>query len=120
MCKKYEGFKRYTPSHPHTLTPGVNPAYDKAVKTIKQTAVDLEEYLHQQRKRMNCPSLVYWGTGRNRFQLEVPESTLSRQIPQDYELKSQKKGYRRFVKGAWLPLVCTLFATYIREIERDS
>ena len=38
---------------------------------------------------------MYWGSGRNRYQLEVPESVLSRHTPDDYELMSQKKGYRR-------------------------
>ena len=39
---------------------------------------------------------MYWGTGRNRYQLEIPESALSRQAPEEYELKSQKKGFRRY------------------------
>ncbi|CAI8005594.1 DNA mismatch repair protein Msh6 [Geodia barretti] len=75
---------------------GVNPAYDAAVETIHKTATCLEEYLAKQKKVLACPSLVYWGTGRNRFQLEVPESTPASRIPRDYELKSQKKGCRRY------------------------
>ena len=74
----------------------MNPAYDVAVATIKSTAVSLEEYLKKQRKRLSCSSVVYWGTGRNRFQLEVPESALARHTPDEYELKSQKKGFRRY------------------------
>ena len=35
-------------------------------------------------------TIVYWGTGRNRYQLEVPDSCTN--IPSDYDLKSQKKG----------------------------
>ena len=89
---------------PSQLEPtlGVNPAYDAAVETIHKTATCLEEYLTKQKKVLACPSLGYWGTGRNRFQLEVPESTPASRIPRDYELKSQKKGCRRFVKWAWL------------------
>ena len=34
--------------------------------------------------------------GRNRFQLEVPESVGSKRAPEEYELKSQRKGYRRY------------------------
>ena len=74
--------------------------------TIKSTRVALDEYLRKQRKRLGCSNIMYWGTGRNRFQLEIPESALDRQIPDEYELKSQKKGYRRFVKRG-----CGLFQT---------
>ena len=74
---------------------GVNTAYDAAVDKIKLTATSLDDYLKKQRKRLGCSSIVYWGTGRNRFQLEVPESALARHTPDEYELKSQKKGFRR-------------------------
>lgn len=83
----------------------MNAAYDEAVQTIHKTSVWLDDYLKRQRKRLGCPSIVYWGTGRNRFQLEVPESALTSHIPQEYELKSQKKGYRRFVKWVWLSVL---------------
>jgi DNA mismatch repair protein MSH6 len=75
---------------------GVNQAYDVAVDTIKATAGSLDDYLKKQRKRLGCSSIVYWGSGRNRFQLEVPESALTRHTPDEYELKSQKKGFRRY------------------------
>ena len=87
---------------PPSPSPGVNLAYDRAVEAIRDTASSLDDYLRKQRKRLGCPSIVYWGTGRNRFQLEVPESALARSIPQEYELKSQKKGHRRFIEWVWL------------------
>lgn len=34
--------------------------------------------------------------GKNRYQLEVPESALRSSTPGDYHLKSQKKGFKRF------------------------
>ena len=37
-----------------------------------------------------------WFSGKNRFQLEVPLEALQRSTPDDYHLKSQKKGYKRF------------------------
>ncbi len=40
--------------------------------------------------------IVYWGSGRNRYQLEIPEVALARHTPDEYELKSQKKGFRRY------------------------
>ena len=84
------------------ICPGVNPAYDTAVETIDRTATSLDEYLKRQRKALGCPGMVYWGTGRNRFQMEVPDSVPASRIPKDFELKSQKKGCRRFVEWVWL------------------
>jgi hypothetical protein len=59
---------------------------------------------------------VYWGSGRNRYQLEVPESVLSRHTPDDYELMSQKKGYRRSEFRRWFEnpeVIC--FALYFAD-----
>ncbi|VDQ15514.1 unnamed protein product, partial [Trichobilharzia regenti] len=39
--------------------------------------------------------LVYWGTGRNRYQIEVPESLASR-VPNSWQLASQRKGVKRY------------------------
>ena len=51
--------------------------------------------LHHHYVNVGCQAIVYWGNGRSRYQLEVPEAALARFTPDDYELKSQKKGYRR-------------------------
>jgi DNA mismatch repair protein MSH6 len=40
-------------------------------------------------------SLTYWGSGKNRFQIEVPDC-VAKNVPHQYELKSQKKGYKRY------------------------
>ena len=45
---------------------------------------------------MSPPPTPACPTGRNRFQLEVPLSALARNTPNDYDLKSQKKGFRRY------------------------
>ena len=39
--------------------------------------------------------VVYHGTGRNRYQLEVASGS-ARKAGSDYELQSQRKGYQRF------------------------
>ena len=36
------------------------------------------------------------GTGRNRFQVEVPESACKR-VPSHYEVTGQRKGYKRYI-----------------------
>ena len=39
--------------------------------------------------------MVYWGNGKNRFQMEVPETAWKR-VPPHFELHSSKKGWRRY------------------------
>ncbi|XP_078413344.1 DNA mismatch repair protein Msh6 [Cetorhinus maximus] len=80
------------------ITPkaGFDPDYDQALADIKETERNLQEYLEAQRKRLGCRSVVYWGSARNRYQLEVPESIADRRVPEEYELKSTKKGYKRY------------------------
>ena len=44
---------------------------------------------------MLLQSLTYWGSGKNRYQLEVPDSVV-KHVPDEYEVTSQKKGSRRY------------------------
>lgn len=39
--------------------------------------------------------MVYWGSAKNRYQMEIPESAL-RNVPNEYTLMSSKKGAKRF------------------------
>ncbi|XP_067901328.1 DNA mismatch repair protein Msh6 [Heterodontus francisci] len=80
------------------ITPkaGFDPDYDQALADIKETERNLQEYLEKQRKRLGCRNVVYWGSAKNRYQLEVPESIADRHVPEEYELKSTKKGYKRY------------------------
>uniref|UniRef100_UPI00398F65F0 DNA mismatch repair protein Msh6 n=1 Tax=Pristiophorus japonicus TaxID=55135 RepID=UPI00398F65F0 len=80
------------------ITPkaGFDPDYDQALADIKETDHNLQEYLEKQRKRLGCRSVTYWGSAKNRYQLEVPESVADRHVPEEYELKSTKKGYKRY------------------------
>eukprot|EP00731_Ephydatia_muelleri_P021032 Em0013g759a len=77
---------------------GVNPSYDEALEDIETTRHQLMDYLSKQRKRLGCNTIAYWATNapKNRYQMEVPESVYLRHIPEEYELKSQKKGVRRY------------------------
>uniref|UniRef100_A0A183BAS3 DNA_MISMATCH_REPAIR_2 domain-containing protein n=1 Tax=Echinostoma caproni TaxID=27848 RepID=A0A183BAS3_9TREM len=54
----------------------------------------LNQYLVTCGKRFGV-RLNYWGTGRNRFQIEVPDSYTSR-MPSDWRLSSQRKGVKRY------------------------
>ncbi|XP_061600826.1 DNA mismatch repair protein Msh6 isoform X2 [Cololabis saira] len=81
------------------ITPkaGFDPEYDQALSEIKNCERDLQDYLERQKKRLGCKSMSYWGTGKNRFQMEVPDSVSDRNIPEEYEVKSTKKGWKRYV-----------------------
>ncbi|KAJ8359742.1 hypothetical protein SKAU_G00162670 [Synaphobranchus kaupii] len=80
------------------ITPktGFDPEYDQALAAIKETERGLQEYLDRQKKRLGCRNMTYWGTGRNRYQMEVPDSVSDRNIPEEYEVKSTKKGWKRY------------------------
>ncbi|KAG3121078.1 DNA mismatch repair protein [Phytophthora idaei] len=75
---------------------GVDPEFDAACAEIAQVEAEFAEYLSEQRNALRCRQISYWGKKKeDRYQLEVPESALSKQ-PKEYELKSRKKGYKRF------------------------
>ncbi|XP_066936562.1 DNA mismatch repair protein Msh6-like [Clytia hemisphaerica] len=76
--------------------PGVDNDYDAAQCDIELINDKLNNYLKTQRKRLGYTNIHYWGNGKNRFQLEVPEDALRKSTPEEYHLKSQKKGYKRF------------------------
>ncbi|TRY55075.1 hypothetical protein DNTS_020796 [Danionella cerebrum] len=80
------------------ITPkaGFDPEYDQALNGIKDCEGGLQEYLDRQKKRLGCKNLSYWGTGRNRYQLEVPDSVSERTLPEEYEVRSTKKGWKRY------------------------
>lgn len=80
------------------ITPkaGFDPEYDQALDGVKDCEKGLQEYLDRQKKRLGCKNLSYWGTGRNRYQLEVPDSVSERSVPEEYEVRSTKKGWKRY------------------------
>ncbi|KAK0138401.1 DNA mismatch repair protein Msh6 [Merluccius polli] len=83
------------------ITPktGFDPEFDQALGEIKSCERELQDYLERQKKRLGCRNMTYWGTARNRYQMEVPESVSERNIPEEYEVKSTKKGWKRYMTG---------------------
>ncbi|XP_043931014.1 DNA mismatch repair protein Msh6 [Protopterus annectens] len=98
------------------ITPkaGFDPEYDQALSDIKETDSRLQEYLEKQRKCLGCRNIVYWGTAKNRYQLEIPENVAERHLPAEYELKSTKKGFRRY----WTTEIEKMLADMINAEER--
>ncbi|CAM9956218.1 unnamed protein product, partial [Heterosigma akashiwo] len=58
----------------------------------------LQEHLAEQQRALRAsPPLAYFGKGKDRYQLEVPEAALPKGgAPAGYELTSKRKGFKRF------------------------
>uniref|UniRef100_UPI00358F3314 DNA mismatch repair protein Msh6 isoform X3 n=1 Tax=Myxine glutinosa TaxID=7769 RepID=UPI00358F3314 len=96
--------------------PGFDPEYDQAMADVKDITQKLMDYLERQGKHIGCRKLHYWGTGRNRFQLEVPDGTLLGPVPDEYQLKSTKKGCKRY----WTPKIERLLGKLTAAEERRT
>ncbi|NWY39455.1 MSH6 protein, partial [Sylvia atricapilla] len=98
------------------ITPkaGFDTDYDKALDDIRTIQEDLRKYLDKQRKLLGLKSVQYWGTGKNRYQLEIPESAVSRNLPEEYELRSSRKGYKRY----WTKEIEKMLAAMVSAEER--
>lgn len=84
--------------------PGVNAEYDDAKKAVKSAMRAIDEERRNVRAQLGLhEEVTFFGNFKHRFQLQVPERT---QVPDDWILKSKKKGYRRY----WSPEVIELTA----------
>ena len=78
-----------------TPTPGINEEYDQACADIKETEKEFEKFLSQKKKEIGCSTICYFGSAKNRYQLEIPEAKC-KNLSDDYELSSSRKGFKRF------------------------
>jgi len=74
---------------------GVDPDLDEANKNLDIIAEEMKEYLREQKRHFGC-DVKYWGTGKNRFQLEIPASKV-KLANDDYEMASGTKNVKRYV-----------------------
>jgi DNA mismatch repair protein MSH6 len=74
--------------------PGINPDFDEAIKDLEENKQKFQSYLNKQSKELKC-TIKYFGTNKNRYQLEIPEER-AKNLKQDYELTSSKKGFKRY------------------------
>ncbi|KAF8387740.1 hypothetical protein HHK36_026394 [Tetracentron sinense] len=95
---------------------GVDKEYDSACTTVKEIESSLKTHLQEQRKLLGDTSINYVTIGKELYLLEVPES-LQGIIPQDYELRSSKKGFFRY----WTPNIKKLLGELSQaESEKES
>ncbi|CAI5771285.1 mismatch repair Msh6 isoform X2 [Podarcis lilfordi] len=75
---------------------GFDTQYDKALEDISNIEEGLRQYLEKQRKRLGIKAVMYWGAGKNRYQMEIAEGSVPANLPDDYVLKSTRKGFKRY------------------------
>ena len=75
--------------------PGVNAAYDAAKERIAMLTKEFDLYLAEQKRLTGVQSLVYWGTNKDRYQIEVSIKDTAK-VPREWTSKSQKKTHRRY------------------------
>ncbi|KAG9509879.1 DNA mismatch repair protein Msh6, partial [Fragariocoptes setiger] len=83
--------------------PGVDDEYDVADSKIREIEHNLDEYLEKQRRILNC-QVNYFGSGKNRYQLELPEGACKYLTP-EYQIETTRKGFKRY----YTPFIKTEF-----------
>uniref|UniRef100_A0A6G1SF33 DNA mismatch repair protein n=1 Tax=Aceria tosichella TaxID=561515 RepID=A0A6G1SF33_9ACAR len=97
-------------------SPGVNKEFDECEANIKDMKEKLDDYLLEQQSRLGCQSLEYFGSAKNRYQLQVPEKYIKK-VPDDWRIESGRKGFKRY----YTPAIDKLFAkltTYEEQMKR--
>ena len=95
--------------------PGVDPDYDQAKYDIKETEINLENYLKEMKIKTKISDLKYWGSNKDRFQIEVPIASCNK-VPSEWTTKSQKKTHRRY----WTPTIEIFLANMIEAEDREK
>ncbi|VDM98795.1 unnamed protein product [Thelazia callipaeda] len=86
---------------------GVIQEYDDAVLNVNSCIHELNTYLNVIRKQLYCSSINFFGSGRSRYQLEIPEA-IAANLGDDFELRSSRKGYKRMTTEELVKLVQNL------------
>ncbi|KAI6178658.1 MutS domain III family protein [Aphelenchoides besseyi] len=69
--------------------------YNEALEFVEKCQANLETFLSNQKKKLQCSKLSFCGSGKNRLQLEVPED-VAEGLDKTYVFTSKRKGYSRF------------------------
>lgn len=77
------------PSH------GVDQDFDRCQATIDGVKEELERYLEDQKQILKCRHIEYFGTAKNRYQIQVPDS-FCKNVPSDYRIETTRKGVKRY------------------------
>lgn len=80
------------------LSDGVDPDLDAANEQLNDLKQEMNEYLKEQKEHFGC-DVRYWGTGKNRFQLEIPIDRVKK-AGSEYTLASGTKKLKRYTTAA--------------------
>lgn len=69
---------------------GIDQEYDDIIEEIQSIESEAEDYLKDECKKFGC-KIVYFGSDKKRFQLEIPENK-SHKVDDGYQLEGTKKG----------------------------
>ena len=79
---------------------GVNEDYDASLERVSQLQAKLDRFLRKARERFSDRSIKYKHLGNQKYQLEIPISTLKRkasELPSDWMLCGSSKKMRRYL-----------------------
>ncbi|GLJ19028.1 hypothetical protein SUGI_0341380 [Cryptomeria japonica] len=80
---------------------GVDKDYDMANQRVREIETGFAKHLEMQQMLFGSDAMITYVTvGKEQYQIEIPESMLAK-VPQEYEARSSRKGYRRF----WTPKI---------------
>lgn len=99
--------------------PGVAPDYDQAKADIADTERSLENYLKDLKVKTKISDLKYFGSNKDRFQIEVPISSCNK-VPAEWTTKSQKKTHRRYWNSTIEGFLATMMEAEDREKEAQK
>jgi len=96
--------------------PGVDKSYDTCKSNIDDLKNKLESYLDEQKEILKCRQIEYFGTAKNRYQIQIPES-YCKNIPSEYRIETTRKGFKRY----YTPTIDKLFqrlSTFEEELKK--
>ncbi len=95
--------------------PGIDPDFDQAKADVAACEAALEQYLREMKRTTGISDLKFFGTNKDRFQIEVPIGQSSK-VPSDWATKSQKKTHRRY----WTAFIESKLAQLVGAEERAA
>ncbi|MFH4977385.1 hypothetical protein AB6A40_004094 [Gnathostoma spinigerum] len=91
------GFDHQKARRDGTIIPtrGTDAEYDQGLEEIQMCEQMLRQYLKEVQRELRCPSIKFIEEGKSRFHLEIPDS-LTTSLSHNFELKSSRKGFKRY------------------------
>lgn len=84
---------------------GIDKIYDECQKNIDDLKEQLNEYLEEQKSVLRTRHIEYFGTAKNRYQIQIPEA-YCKNVPSDYQIETTRKGFKRY----YTPTILKLFS----------